>query len=132
MKRSLKYYLPVMLVIIVAGWPARLFQSSLPYWYTQYAGDFLWAMLVYLVFAVVLRWRVWWIILTATVTTYLIEISQLFHPSWLDALRSVKMFALILGYGFLWSDLMAYTLGIALGASVDAWILSQWSRDAAG
>lgn len=123
MKRPLTYYPPVMLLLIVAGWPARLFQQSLPYWYTQYAGDLLWAMLIYLFFAVLLRWRIRWIFSTAIVTTYTIEITQLFHPPWLDALRSCKFCALLLGYGFLWSDLVAYTLGIALGAGVDALII---------
>lgn len=55
-------------------------------------------------------------------TTYTIEITQLFTPDWLEYLRSFKICALLLGYGFLWSDLIAYALGITLGAIVDNWV----------
>ena len=58
----------------------------------------------------------------AILTTHLIEISQLFHPAWLQTWRSYKIVDLVIGYGFLWSDIAAYTLGISLGAGIDAFI----------
>ena len=59
----------------------------------------------------------------ALVTTYLIEMTQLFHPPWLETLRSFKLFALVFGYSFLWVDILIYTLGISLGALIDQLIL---------
>lgn len=102
------------------GLPARLIQDRLPTWYTLYFGDYLWAMLLFFIFA--LTFRTMNTLKVATMTllfTCLIEISQLFHPQWLDDLRSIKLFALVLGYGFLWSDIAAYTLGILTGAFLE-------------
>ncbi len=51
--------------------------------------------------------------------TVLIEVSQLWHAPWLDALRATRLGALVLGRGFLWSDLACYAVGIGLGWAVD-------------
>ena len=119
MKRNPRVYVPLMVLIILAGLPARVFQEHLPYWYTQYFGDFLWAMLIYFLYASLFRMKPMHALLVALFTTYMIEISQLFRPAWLEYLRSFKICALVLGYGFLWSDLVAYALGICLGAILD-------------
>jgi hypothetical protein len=42
---------------------------------------------------------------------YLIELTQLSQASWLNQIRSYKIGALVLGHGFLWSDIISYTLG---------------------
>jgi hypothetical protein len=67
--------------------------------------------------------------IAALLFAYAIEISQLFHPPWLDSLRSIKIFALVLGYGFLWSDIAAYTLGISTGALIERFLLRNSSRN---
>ena len=126
-KRDLRVYVPLMAFLILAGLPARAFQEKLPYWYTQYFGDFLWAMLIYFLCATILRMKAMHALLVALSTTYLIEISQLFRPDWLEYLRSLRICALVLGYGFLWSDLVAYALGICLGAIIDTCIGSKWT-----
>ena len=43
--------------------------------------------------------------------SFLIELSQLWHPPFLEALRATTVGGLVLGYGFLWSDLICYTVG---------------------
>jgi hypothetical protein len=122
--RNPRIYLLIMAVIMVFGLPARIIQDQLPAWYTLYFGDYLWAMLLFFIFALILRTIS--TIKVAVVTllfTYLIEISQLFHPGWLVYLRSIKLFALVLGYGFLWSDIAAYTLGICTAALLEYFLL---------
>lgn len=57
---------------------------------------------------------------TTIALTFAIEFSQLFHPPWLNAIRDSTLGRLTLGYGFLWSDLVAYTLGISLAVYLDA------------
>lgn len=49
----------------------------------------------------------------------LIEISQLYHAPWIDSLRSQTLGGLILGFGFLWSDLGCYCVGVTLGCLLD-------------
>ena len=45
---------------------------------------------------------------------YAIEGSQLCHAPWIDTIRHTRLGALVLGYGFLWSDIICYTVGAAL------------------
>ena len=58
--------------------------------------------------------------------SYLIEISQLYHAPWIDAIRATALGGLVLGFGFLWSDILCYTVGVLLGIIVDG--LLGWSR----
>jgi len=39
------------------------------------------------------------------------EVSQLWHTPWLDAIRHTTIGRLMLGLGFLWSDLVCYAVG---------------------
>lgn len=41
----------------------------------------------------------------------------------MNQLRSIKIVGLILGYTFLWTDLVAYTIGIAAGAVGEKFVL---------
>ncbi|MCI5209181.1 MAG: DUF2809 domain-containing protein [Candidatus Electrothrix sp. ATG2] len=123
-QRRLLIYLPLIGLIITLGLPARLVPQYLPNWYVTYAGDFLWAMLVFFLYALLLRLPTKSCFCIALLTAYLIEISQLFHPAWLDYLRSIRLLGFILGFGFLWSDLIAYTLGISLAAGIDRLLLN--------
>ena len=125
LRRSLLKYLPLAVLIIALGLPARLAPELLPPWYVAYAGDFLWAMLLYFVCALILRRSTQQTFLVALVIAFFIEISQLFHPPWLERLRSVRPLAFVLGFSFLWSDIIAYTLGIILAAVIDQACLSR-------
>jgi hypothetical protein len=85
-----------------------------------YAGDALWALMVYWVFAFVFRQKpAIYIALMAMGFSYGIEISQLYHAPWIDAIRAKPLAALLLGYGFLWSDIISYTIGIGFGFGVE-------------
>ncbi len=48
-----------------------------------------------------------------------IEISQLYHAPWIDAIRHTRIGGLILGFGFLWSDLVCYLVGVCIGLMVE-------------
>lgn len=49
---------------------------------------------------------------------YLIELGQLCHAVWIDQIRNTTLGSLVLGRGFLWSDMAAYTIGTAACALV--------------
>ncbi len=40
-----------------------------------------------------------------------IELTQFCQADWLNHIRSYRLGGLFLGFGFLWSDIVAYTLG---------------------
>lgn len=124
MKRNSKIYIPIILFVIAIGVPSRIIPQLFPNWYNTYAGDFLWAIVVFLLFANIFRLKTKTAFFASLIFAYTIEVSQLFHPGWLESIRSIKVFALVLGHGFLWSDIIAYTLGISLVAIVDRAITS--------
>jgi hypothetical protein len=45
----------------------------------------------------------------------LIELSQLWHPVWLDRIRSTVFGGLLFGFGFRYIDLFCYAAGCVLG-----------------
>ena len=59
------------------------------------------------------------------------ELSQLYHAPWIDSLRANRLGGLILGYGFLWSDVACYVTGVSLGVLIEILISRYESRKAA-
>jgi Protein of unknown function (DUF2809) len=55
-------------------------------------------------------------IIVLLVLAFAVEVSQLYHAPWIDGIRSTTLGGLVLGFGFLWSDLVCYLVGIAAGA----------------
>jgi len=57
--------------------------------------------------------------LYAGMFSLLIELSQFYHAPWIDAIRATRIGGLVLGFGFLWRDLVCYALGIMGGVVID-------------
>lgn len=124
--RSIPFYFALALFTIVAGLASRSYQTSLPTFVAHYAGDTLWAAMVFWLLALVWR-RGRTILITAAslVFAFAIEVSQVFHATWIDSIRATRLGALVLGSGFLWSDLLCYTIGVAIAAGVDALLIAR-------
>lgn len=113
-------YLAGAIVTIGLGLGSRRYGAYLPAVVAQYAGDTLWALLVFLAVSTVMpqaglprRGAL------AFVVAYAIELSQLYHGRWIEMLRQTTLGGLVLGYGFLWSDLVCYGIGILAGMAID-------------
>lgn len=52
------------------------------------------------------------IILLSLITCYCIEFLQLYQGEWMIELRKTLFGGYVLGQGFLWEDILAYTFGI--------------------
>jgi len=90
-------------------------------WVPAWVGDVLWATTVYyLISALVPRATRWRRGAAALIFSYLIEFSQLYHRPWLDHIRDNTAGHLVLGSTFTWTDLAAYTAGVALGIATTA------------
>jgi hypothetical protein len=50
------------------------------------------------------------------VLAFAVEVSQLCHAPWIDGIRNTTLGGLVIGFGFLWSDLVCYLASIAAGA----------------
>ena len=108
-----------MVLLIVFGLPARMLQINYRCGMSNILVTICGPCLLFFGFGLALPMSTFKVAMFTLFFTYSIEISQLYHPQWLEYLRSIKLFGLVLGYGFLCSDLLAYTLGISTGALID-------------
>lgn len=82
-------------------------------WIPEETGDALWAMMVFCFWRIILcRKPLLTVAVVSLATAYLVEFSQLITWPWLVSLRSTTLGHLVLGQGFLWVDLLAYTIGV--------------------
>ena len=110
----------LIVLTVAAGRASRQYASSLPTFIAEYAGDTLWAIAVYFSLRFLMpSWPLFRIAVFALVLSYTVEISQLYHAPWIDSLRHTRIGGLVLGFGFLWSDLACYTVGVATGVILD-------------
>ncbi len=113
-------YFIMILIVTGLGLASRRYPELLPDFISRYAGDTLWALLVFLIIGWVLpSLSTWKVAAMALLFSLLIETSQLYHAPWLDEIRRYRLAALILGYGFLWSDLVCYSVGVTLGVIIE-------------
>ena len=104
---------------------SRRYADALPDVVAAYAGDTLWANMVFWLFALVMRRAgTTTLVACALAFSFAIEISQLYHAPWIDAIRATSIGALVLGSGFVWSDLACYTVGVGLGGAIDVAVRS--------
>ena len=93
----------------------------MPAFLAEYSGDALWALMLFLLVSTLLAGRP---VLVRTAISlalaFLVEISQLYHAPWIDSIRQTTLRGLVLGFGFLWTDLVCYSVGIATGS------LTEW------
>jgi hypothetical protein len=88
----------------------------------EYAGDTLWALMLFLLVSTLLAGRP--MLGRAAISlalAFFVETSQLYHAPWIDAIRQTTLGGLVLGFGFLWTDLVCYSVGVALG------VIAEWS-----
>jgi Protein of unknown function (DUF2809) len=113
-------YVRVLLLTITMGLGSRRFGAMLPRLVAQYAGDVLWATMVFWLLAIAVPGAARLRLAAAALTVaWAVECSQLYRAPWLDALRATSIGALVLGQGFLWSDLLCYAAGVALAVVLD-------------
>lgn len=122
-KRRRRHPLVQILLITLAcfvGIASRLSADRLPGFIAAYAGDTLWALAAFLGLGLVRpRASTRTIACLAMAFSVAIEISQLYHAPWIDSIRRTTLGGLILGFGFLWSDLACYAVGVGLGVIIE-------------
>ena len=116
------------LLVIAVGLASRRGLVQFPAVLGNYPGDALWAWVVLLCMAwvrpAITRGR---LVGVSLVVAFAIEFLQLYQAPWMQALRANKLAYLVLGNGFDPLDLLAYVVGIALGAVVD-WGWQRWRQ----
>ena len=118
--KSRLFYLLIIVLVIGLGLLSRKMAHSFPKIINMFLGDGLWALMVFFIIRMIfIKWTTKKVALSGLLFCYFIEISQLYHTPWIDSIRATTLGGLVLGYGFLWSDLMAYLIGIGVGVAFE-------------
>jgi len=118
--RNRKLALIFILITMIIGLGSRKYPQFFPAFLAEYLGDTLWAMLVFWLTGLVFAYKsILKVGCTALLFSYLIEISQLYQAPWINSIRNTTLGSLVLGHGFLWSDILCYTVGIAIGIVIE-------------
>lgn len=115
-KRNRVLYAALTIIVIILGLGSRKFAYVLPDLLNAYLGDALWALMIFIGFGFLFhKMETKKIAFLSLLFCYGVEMSQLYHAEWIDIIRATTLGGLVLGYGFLWSDLLAYTIGVGIG-----------------
>ena len=122
MIRNRSCYLVLISVVILLGLASRSpWAAGAPAFLTAYAGDTLWALMVFFILGFLFpRSQILPLGLTALGMAISVELSQLYQATWIIQLRATRLGALLLGAGFLWSDLLCYLVGVSLGVAFES------------
>ena len=127
--RSRVLYLALALAVVVLGLASRRYRAALPAFVGAYAGDALWAAMVFLLAAACRpRARTSALAAGALLFAFAVELTQLYHAPWIDAVRATRPGALVLGHDFVWSDLPCYVAGVLAAAAADRLLRSRAAR----
>ena len=118
--RNRTVYALTLLFVIVAGISIRKVIPGLPPLFMKIAGDALWALAVFLFFALLMPRRSTRDTgIAAALFSIGIEFIQLCQAHWLNDLRRTLPGRFILGSVFAWADFSYYAIGIVVGILFD-------------
>ena len=110
LKRNRLTYLILLIITILIGLLSR--SEIVPKIIYPYLGDYLYALLFFLIIGFLFhKTSSVKVAIVSILLCYIIEIFQLYQADWINTIRNNKLGGLLLGYGFLWSDIVCYTLG---------------------
>lgn len=93
-------------------------------------GDLLYAVMMYVLIRILfINKKAIQIMIISLLICYCIEFLQLYQAEWIIALRKTLFGRYVLGQGFLWSDLLAYTFGVAIAFIIEKIILKYYSHE---
>ncbi len=123
MNKRIKYIF-LIIITIVLGLASRIFKENLPNWVVLYMGDILYGIMFYFIFSFIfVKIDSKKIMLLTIVYLVVIELSQLISNPFLDNLRNNTIGHLILGKGFLFSDVICYITGGVIGFGINKYII---------
>lgn len=110
MKRKILISLICIIVLI----PIGLFSRHIS-WLPKETGDAFWAMMVFCFWRIILvKSKLQTVAIVSLAHSFIVEFSQLLRWQWLVSFRNTFVGHMLLGQGFLWIDLVAYVIGIAV------------------
>ena len=121
-------YLLASIIVMIIGFCMRKYPHAQPAFVAEYFPDAVWAMMIYIGVGVLFpNWRIAKKAIASLIFCYAIECSQLYKAPWIKTVRANRLGGLILGFDFVWSDIICYTCGIAFIFGVEYLIL-KWIK----
>lgn len=118
-----KFFIVSACFIPLLGLIIRAKPEYFPLFLSSYTPDVLWAFLVFaLAVSFAPRLTTAKAAAIGLAVAYLVECSQIYQAPFINDIRDTRIGGLLLGHGFLWSDLLCYTIGIMFGVLCD-WII---------
>lgn len=118
MKKSTLLKLMYLILFIFCVWLALATRQHKHYFHpliVKYGGDVIWAgMFLFLLRIFFTKIALWKLAIINYILGVLDECSQLITVDWFVAIRQTKLGKLMLGVGFVWSDLVCYAIGTFL------------------
>jgi hypothetical protein len=112
-------YAALTAVTIIVGLLSRRI-PALPSWLAKDAGDALYATMIFWLLGVLAAGLPTRRAAVAAVAfCFAVELSQLYHAPWIDAIRDTRLGGLVLGHGFHAADLICYAVGVLLGVLIE-------------
>ena len=125
----LAYFL-LAIATMFLGLVSRSSVVALPEFVATYAGDTLWAMLVFwLARAAKPAAPIKYSAILAIIFAFAIEFSQFYQAPWINSIRATTLGGLVLGYGFKLSDLVCYSIGVFVGFALDVLVIRKIVSD---
>jgi len=104
----------ISLIGIVVLIPLGLYSRHIT-WLPKETGDALWAMMVFCFWRIILvKSKLRTVAIVSLAHSFIVEFSQLLRWQWLVSFRNTFVGHMMLGQGFLWTDLVAYVIGITI------------------
>ena len=127
MKRNRSVYTFLLLATVVIGLLSRA--DFIPKLIYPYLGDVLYTLMIFFLLGLFFpTMHSLKLALLAIAISFLIEISQLYQADWINAIRNTRLGGLLLGYGFLWSDLASYFIGGLLGFFMEIFVVNKYAK----
>lgn len=107
-----------LLIFIFCTWLAITTRTHAGWFHpfiVKYGGDTIWAgMFLFLLRIFFTKTKLWKLAVITFAAGVADETLQLYHAPWIESIRHTRIGGLMLGYGFLWSDIVCYAAGVIL------------------
>ena len=108
----------LLLIVIITpiGFISKFYSGPGAYWVNNSLGGILyeifWCLVVFLFLP---KARAYFIASSVFIITSILEILQLWHPPFLQAIRNTFIGRTLIGTSFVWSDFLYYIVGCSIG-----------------
>ncbi|TKK68883.1 DUF2809 domain-containing protein [Ilyomonas limi] len=114
-------YAVLIIITIPSGLATRCQQQYLPPLIDKYGGDVLAATCIFFGCRLLcIKWTLPKVACLSYLVSVLIEIQQLYQAPWAVQFRNITLVGILLGHGFLWSDMVCYAVGTLIGWLIGA------------